>query len=322
MSRVRHIDKVLDYPEYVQKLSQFLAGVPWQRKLAALADYAAYIGGLLRYVVEFFRRVRPLRDLPARVEMLRLDGETERQWPLGAVPGWKWEAGAAAGAGGHCRDNATAKQAAMAERRVAKYLELLSDELDGTVAHCRSRATKSLDELERETELENAKFAEDFAAAEKELAQRESGKAAVADTEADPASLRAVEDFIDEANYNKKNLPIGEDGKPMPVWLWHVFGLHKKYQCEICNHEYQGEKNFVEHFAQPRHIQGLSRLGISETAYEQYHLITTREAAVARWHALQRTAPAKRGRRDDEEIEDVAGTVMRQAQFSSLRAFR
>ena len=40
----------------------------------------------------------------------------------------------------------------------------------------------------------------------------------------------------------KSTLPVGFDGKPMPLWLFNLLGLGKQFKCEICgNAVYWGE---------------------------------------------------------------------------------
>ena len=48
---------------------------------------------------------------------------------------------------------------------------------------------------------------------------------------------------------NPLNLPLGWDGKPIPLWLFKQYGLGIKYPCEICgNYVYMGRQAFEQHF--------------------------------------------------------------------------
>jgi len=66
----------------------------------------------------------------------------------------------------------------------------------------------------------------------------------------------------------KSNLPVGFDGKPMPLWLFNLLGLGKQYKCEICgNASYWGERSFEKHFSEWRHSHGMKSLKIPNTIH-------------------------------------------------------
>ena len=88
------------------------------------------------------------------------------------------------------------------------------------------------------------------------------------------------EDESDEETpiYNPLNLPLGWDGKPIPYWLYKLYGLGEEFKCEICgNHSYWGRRAFDNHFQEWRHHNGMRCLGIPNTKH--FHDITKIEDA-------------------------------------------
>ena len=78
--------------------------------------------------------------------------------------------------------------------------------------------------------------------------------------------------------YNPLNLPLGWDGKPIPYWLYKLYGLGEEFKCEICgNHSYWGRRAFDNHFQEWRHHNGMRCLGIPNTKH--FHDITKIEDA-------------------------------------------
>ena len=78
--------------------------------------------------------------------------------------------------------------------------------------------------------------------------------------------------------YNPLNLPLGWDGKPIPYWLYKLYGLDEEYKCEICgNYSYWGRRAFDNHFQEWRHHNGMRCLGIPNTKH--FHDITKIEDA-------------------------------------------
>ena len=79
------------------------------------------------------------------------------------------------------------------------------------------------------------------------------------------------EDEDDEGEnpiYNPLNLPLGWDGKPIPYWLYKLYGLGEEFKCEICgNHSYWGRRAFDNHFQEWRHYNGMRCLGIPNTKH-------------------------------------------------------
>ena len=120
---------------------------------------------------------------------------------------------------------------------------------------------------------------------------------------------------------NVKNFPLDATGNPIPVWLYHLHGLHQQYYCEICAFAFQGERAYVGHFSELRHIQCLERLGIDKPG-PQFHLVDKREDAIALYRELtlkQQQTVRKRARgAAHEEIEDIDGVVMTREELEML----
>jgi hypothetical protein len=126
----------------------------------------------------------------------------------------------------------------------------------------------------------------------------------------------------DAAALNLKNFPVDALGNPIPVWLWKLHQLGKKFFCEICGFAYSGERAFTQHFAEPRHERGLARLGVTLSPHNAaaLRLVSTRSGAL---EALKRQmegedAARRRARGEDVEIEDATGNVATVGQLRSL----
>ena len=97
-------------------------------------------------------------------------------------------------------------------------------------------------------------------------------------------------DFEDEGDVSMKteqnieenllDIPLSWNGRPIPFWLFKLYGLDKKFVCEICNGEvYRGRKDFLKHFSESRHTAALKSLGITNS--EAFSGITSTADALA-----------------------------------------
>lgn len=298
---LRVVDMQLSYEEFVAKLKDVFHTTPCARKLTALGQYTAFVVGLLTYLEGFFGRVRPLHKADAAAMVKETEADFRAAWQDGHVAGWDEPS---------VKGNPAAMKAAMAEAFAERYMGLLPELLSNTVAFLQRKHTKTVEEIEKELEEEEALLRADFYAA----VNKSKGRVEGVDDDDDEAKS---DDEVDEAHFNKKNFPLDRNGKPIPVWLYHLHGLHIKHHCEICNYTYYGEKAYTQHFTELRHLKGLQRLGITEDA-DAYRLISTREKALEQWHRKQHEVGHKRERGGDEEIEDATGTVMTRAQFNAF----
>ncbi|KAL5709675.1 hypothetical protein ACHQM5_020335 [Ranunculus cassubicifolius] len=126
-------------------------------------------------------------------------------------------------------------------------------------------------------------------------------------------------DGEEEQTYNPLNLPMGEDGKPIPFWLYKLHGLCQKFSCEICgDYSYTGRRNFERHFKEPRHQHGMHCLGIPNS--KDFYEITLIEEAKALWTKIQEMRVNKRWRPDvDEEKEDDDGNIYDKKTYTLLK---
>jgi hypothetical protein len=122
---------------------------------------------------------------------------------------------------------------------------------------------------------------------------------------------------------NPKNFPLDAEGKPIPVWLYKLHQLDKKFFCEICGQAYPGEYIFTQHFDEPVHELGLARIGIIINPLNAPHfrLVSTREGALATQRRLLEGEEnaRRRLRGDDDEEEDVTGNVATRAQLNLIK---
>lgn len=118
--------------------------------------------------------------------------------------------------------------------------------------------------------------------------------------------------------YNPKNLPLGPDGKPIPVWLYKLHGLNMYFTCEICGNEmYRGPRAFEKHFQEWRHARSMKFLGIPNTRH--FHHITKIADARAIYERIQQEAAAKKfDASREEEFEDSAGNVLDRRTYEDL----
>lgn len=114
------------------------------------------------------------------------------------------------------------------------------------------------------------------------------------------------------------NIVLGEDGKPLPYWLYRLHGLNISYACEICGGEsYRGRRAFDRHFQEWRHAYGMRCLGIPNTKH--FHDITKIADALALWERLRTDTATESFRADiDEEFEDSAGNVLTRRTYDDL----
>ncbi|BFZ53115.1 Pre-mRNA-splicing factor sap61 [Savitreella phatthalungensis] len=124
---------------------------------------------------------------------------------------------------------------------------------------------------------------------------------------------------------NPLNFPLGWDGKPIPAWLFRLHGLGHEFGCEVCGgHVYMGRRAFDRHFREPRHLQGLSFLGIAvadETVHTLYHHVTSIDHALALKRQQQaKEHQARRKKEHQVEMEDDRGNVMSERVYKDLVA--
>ena len=102
--------------------------------------------------------------------------------------------------------------------------ELIIDVIHKTRSHAEKQQTRSAEEKQREL------LAEEHGVALGE-------------------GLDEEEDDEETPVHNPLKLPLGWDGKPIPFWMYRLYGLNEEFTCEICGDEtYKGRRNFDRHF--------------------------------------------------------------------------
>lgn len=129
-----------------------------------------------------------------------------------------------------------------------------------------------------------------------------------------------AEEEEDDDDFYSKDLPIGTDGAPIPLWLYKLQGLHRSYNCEICgNIKYKGRQQFTKHFGLAKHVYGLMCLGIGEEETSLFDGIHTIAEAQELWAKIKKTKRNEEEELENVEIEDDDGNVMSHKDFVELK---
>ncbi|KAK4523781.1 hypothetical protein GAYE_SCF00G1677 [Galdieria yellowstonensis] len=192
-------------------------------------------------------------------------------------------------------DSSNRKEVARMEMLI-RYLceEVLADEVANTKTYVEKKLSQSY------TEIEAERISEEQALQNPEEESEEEGE-----EEEKPI-------------YNPKNIPLGWDGKPIPYWLYKLYGLNLEYTCEICGNEtYRGPRTFERHFTEAKHIQGLRFLGIQYSRH--FYMVTGIEDALRLDAKLKSQMELERFRPEEEEFEDAQGNVFSRRTYEDLR---
>ena len=153
---------------------------------------------------------------------------------------------------------------------------------------------------------------EEIAEAERRLRRQKRGK--LVDGQDD-----SEEDTDEEPLYNPKNVPLGWDGKPIPMWLYKLNGLNQEFRCEICGGVvYRGPKNFEKHFQEWRHAHGMHSLHIPNTRH--FHGVTKISDALMLYEKLKKQIKSVQFiSNDDEELEDKDGNIHTRKMYEDMK---
>lgn len=336
---------------YLQYLDTFDIFTPPQcniKRPDKMTDqYFSYVGQLADYLENFMRRTRPLENLDKLFSSF--DEDFEKAWTENDVPGWKLEAGPAAGPatdGVWCADcekefkNDNVYKGHLSGKKHIKAAELRKTreaESAGESAGPSNRGSnvvrlKERAIAERETRVKrlaaamsqersdtkvNVERRQGMTDRERqlELDARFAETSATAPMHGESESESDDDDKID----NPLKLPLAWDGKPIPFWLYKLHGLGVEFPCEICgNFVYRGRRAFDKHFNEARHIYGLKCLGITNTTL--FREITGIEDAVKLWEKTQ--SDKKKAKTDDGgivQMEDAEGNVMPEKVYLDLQ---
>ncbi|KAK8795666.1 hypothetical protein WA158_000323 [Blastocystis sp. Blastoise] len=116
---------------------------------------------------------------------------------------------------------------------------------------------------------------------------------------------------------NPKNLPLGPDGKPVPLWLVKLYGLKEEFPCEICGNQiYMGRRAYELHFQEFKHAHGMKCLGIPNTKH--FFGITSIKDAQNLYAKLRNQIQTEDWTQDDEEFEDHEGNILSKKTYNDL----
>ncbi|CAO1620644.1 unnamed protein product [Sympodiomycopsis kandeliae] len=184
----------------------------------------------------------------------------------------------------------------------------------GPLSSHRSDTRSNVERRAALTERERAAEAEEIARQAEAQDEQQVSKNGDSDDEEDEASLYK----------NPKKLPLGWDGRPIPVWLWKLHGLGVEYNCEICSdHIYHGRKNFDRHFSESRHAFGMRALGLPNTKH--FHGITSIQDVLGLAEKLKKEASSKGAtavvgnNKEVEEVEDENGNTYSRKDYELLK---
>jgi len=339
----------VDYISYIQSFDQ-LYDIAKERKGA---DYKHYLGMLLDYLYGFLRRVKPLLDLGAELQVITADFEDK--FEKGEFPGWPRETGGAlTHTGAHLDLSAFScpeELASLGLDRLKSALMALGLKCGGTLDERAVRlfstkgkrlndlnptlfaktkpgkgGRKDTEKLKEVASMEAQvyRFAEllgEFRSDTVENVERKQARteAEREESEGEMSEEEEEEEADDDIPYNPKNLPLGWDGKPIPYWLYKLHGLNISYNCEICgNFTYKGPKAFQRHFAEWRHAHGMRCLGIPNTAH--FANVTQIEDAMSLWEKLKLQKYEEAWKPEhEEEFEDSKGNVVNKKTYEDLK---
>lgn len=246
--------------------------------------YQDFVGSLLGYMSEFFRKTYPLVNHSALGRRLAALFDEYLQAPVAdetkglfCIPCGRWfklETVYKSHLSGkkHSKNLAKGDGHLLAEYKLHKYCGFLVQTIANTRAFVERNRALTADERAQELErLAKEYEAPAYGQHETEDAAREKQQKREPETDDDG---------------NPFNLPLGPDGYPIPYWLYKLQGLDIEYSCEICsNHTYKGRRYFDKHFSEARHIFGLRCLGIEPSA--TFKGITKIQEAKDLWARIQ-----------------------------------
>ena len=137
----------------------------------------------------------------------------------------------------------------------------------------------------------------------------------------DNASIKSATEEEEDENkaYGSKNMPIGWDGKPIPMWVYKLHGLGVEHKCEICgNYSYWGRQAFEKHFTEWRHTYGMKCLKIPNTPHFR-EITSINDALVLHKKLLMEAKYQKFNADNEEEFEDSEGNVLKKRDYEDLK---
>lgn len=185
----------------------------------------------------------------------------------------------------------------MLENRIVCLCEVMGDVVTATRRHAEKQQALTLEEKLNEIRQE------EFGLLPQVSDAKDGGK----------------EDDDDEGPiYNPLNLPLGWDGKPIPLWMYKLHGLGVEYKCEVCgNHSYWGRRAFDRHFQEWKHAYGMRCLGVPNTKH--FHDITSIDEVLSLYAKIKDQLQQEQFVADnEEEFEDTHGNVLSRRTYEDL----
>lgn len=293
----------LTYAEYLTTFNQFTD------KLTS-AEYARYLEALLLYLIRMHENCYPLQPLLQWEEKAEPDGKPNEHGEVFCKPCEKLfarETVYTAHLTGKKHKKNVKDGGAKATKTGAHDLEHRIQQITGTMYKL---VKATIADYERRSSLsDREKMLESLAMDGEE-----------SEFTAEETSSEVEDKDDDDDEFYSKDLPIGTDGTPIPLWLYKLQGLHRTYNCEICgNVKYKGRQQFTKHFGQVKHIHGLTCLGIGENETYLFDSIHTIAEAQALWSKIKRAKRNEEEELDNVEIEDDDGNVMSHKDYVELK---
>jgi splicing factor 3A subunit 3 len=320
----------IDYLTYLSTLSHFHK---IDRNLKN-DDYLHYLELLRDYLTSFYQKTQPLCQLDDMLK--KAEQEFEEHWNKGTVSGYEEllcanevpkqeQNNAQKGQSnsqkeqnksteneekkkkkkrnrkkhhGKKKDVSYFKKIAKLEHICSFFIQLLTDVIEATMIQLEKKQVRTWEEIQNDLAREEKMEEEMYRQLEEKEKEGEEEDTGIS---------------------NPRNLPLGWDGKPIPLWLYKLHGLNQEYKCEICgNYSYWGPMAFEKHFQEWRHANGMRCLRIPNTRH--FHQITKIADAIALWEKIKKEEGEHIWKADDmEEYEDKEGNVFNKKTYMDLK---
>lgn len=289
------------YPAYVGEFETF--------EVKENAEYVRYLRSLLQYLTEFRKKALPLEEDQEKADLKSSDQTLDSQ---------DQKAEASANLSVFCDVCHQLFKRSVYESHVNGKKH--KKNLHRTIVQPEARMLRSQvkEAIQRLHAIREATIAELLRKASLSVRER---LLEAADEDSEYTSLESGSEPESEDEALVKDLPIGPDGAPMPLWLYKLQGLHRSYPCEICgNISYKGRLQYVKHFTAAKHIQGLALLGIPEDEMRRFGHISLIDDATELWAALKKKKKQRAETQESVvEVEDAEGNVMLQKDYAELK---
>lgn len=319
----RFLDLSLYYEMYkravlsVESHSEYLRHVKEMPNLRNSEEYYKYVESLLKYLQRFHANAHPLDPLPAaKTETIEKveDGQPNEKGEVFCAACNKLFSKESVYKG-HLdgkKHKKNAQSATLVDTQATQKVSVkdMENQVKALFSALETELAATIDDQERRAGLSDREMMLETLAVHREESDF---------TSAETDSEREEEDNDDE--FFSKDLPLGADGTPIPLWLFKLQGLHRTYTCEICgNAIYKGRQQYTRHFSQPKHIYGLKCLGVPEEDIWSFSHISELEEAQNLWDQM------KKSRQDLQldaenmvEVEDDDGNVMSHKDYMELK---